>query len=148
VRDERKPQRRAPSGEREMNIAARLLFLLVGVINALPVVGVLGAAQLESLYGQPVDDPDLLLLMRHRAVLFGLLGGLLIAAAFRPGLRTVATLAGGISMSAFCFLALPLESHGASLQRVFWADVVALPMLAIAWWLSRSPEDRAKPVER
>ena len=59
-------------------------LLIAGIIHLLPLTGVLCAAQLERLYGLPFGQPDLLILMRHRALLFGLLGGLLVAAAFRP----------------------------------------------------------------
>lgn len=121
-----------------MTKLTKLLFIVVGVINALPAVGVLGSGQLASMYGQTFVNPDVLLLMRHRAVLFGLLGALLIAAAFRAQLRTLATLAGGISMASFCALALPLDLHGEALVRVFWVDVVALPLLAYAWWFARA----------
>jgi hypothetical protein len=124
-------------------ILTKILFVVVGLLNAFPVVGVLGSAQLESLYGQAIADPDLLLLMRHRAALFGLLGALLVAAAFRTELRTIATVAGVVSMASFCLLALPLDLHGDSLRRVFWADVVALPLLISAWWLSRARRRRS-----
>jgi hypothetical protein len=124
-------------------VFTKVLFVLVGLLNAFPVVGVLGPAQLASLYGLTIADPDLLLLMRHRAVLFGLLGALLVAAAFRKQLRTLATVAGVVSMASFCILALPLDPHGESLRRVFWADVVALPLLILAWWLSRTRGGRA-----
>ena len=43
---------------------------------------------LLSLYGVEVQG-DLAILMRHRAVLFGLLGGLMILAAFRPHLKNL-----------------------------------------------------------
>ncbi len=108
----------------------------LGFINAFPVVGAVGSGPLASLYGQTIADPDLLLLMRHRAVFFGLAGALLVAAAFRTELRTVATVVGAVSMASFCMLALPLDLHGDSLRRVFWVDVVALPLLILAWWLS------------
>ena len=120
-----------------METLAKALFVVVGLINIVPVAGVLGSGQLASLYGQTIGDPDVLLLMRHRAVLFGLLGALLIAAAFRAQLRTLAAAVGTVSMASFCLLALPLDSHGDALIRVFWADIVALPLLALAWWLSR-----------
>jgi hypothetical protein len=121
----------------------KVLLVVVGLINAIPAVGVLGSAQLASLYGQTVSHPDLLLLLRHRAVLFGLLGALLIAAAFRVQLRTLATAAGLISMASYCLLALPLDMHGDELRRVFWVDIVALPLLAVAWWLSRAERHSA-----
>lgn len=121
-----------------MSTVGRVLFVVVGIINVLPAMGVLGAAQLESLYGREIPDPDLLLLLQHRAVLFGLLGGMLIAAAARPALRGIATLAGTVSMASFCLLALPLAAHGPGLQRVFWMDVAALALLGLAWWLTRT----------
>ncbi len=126
-----------------MRVLTTLLFVLVGLVNIAPVVGVLGAAQLEALYGQAIADQELLLLLRHRAVLLGLLGGLLMFAAFRPPLRTVATVAGILSMGSFCWLALPLEVHGQALQRVFWIDVAAMLLLILAWCLDRSTLLRA-----
>ena len=54
-----------------------LALLIAGAIHLLPLSGVTGAAALERLYGVAVDSPDLALLLRHRAVLFGLLGGFL-----------------------------------------------------------------------
>jgi hypothetical protein len=71
-------------------------------------------------------------------VLFGLLGALLIAAAFRPPLRTVAAIAGLVSMLTFAWLALPLAEHNAAIQRVFWIDIVASVLLASAWFKSVS----------
>ncbi len=127
-----------------MPTVTKALFVVVGLINALPLVGVFGSAQLASLYGQTIADADLLLLLRHRAVLFGLLGAVLIAAAFLVQLRTLAATAGLISMASYCLLALPLSAHGGELQRVFWVDVAALPLLALAWWLSRTEIKRGR----
>lgn len=59
-------------------------LLVVGVIHLLPLAGVVGASRLSALYGIAVAEPNLELLLRHRAVLFGVLGGLCIAAAFQP----------------------------------------------------------------
>lgn len=120
-----------------MRHLATALFVVVGLINVFPLVGVLGAQQLNALYALPFDNPDLLLLMRHRAVLFGLVGGLLLVAAFKTRLRPIAATLGLGSMLSFLVLALPLAEHGAAIQRVFWADVVASGMLVLALWLDR-----------
>lgn len=118
------------------------LFILAGLINVTPVIGVLGAERLEALYQMPFEGVDLVLLMRHRAVLFGVVGGLLLVAAFRPALRTLAGTTGLVSVVSFLLLALPLQEHSAALQRVFWADVVAGAALVLAMWIARGrPRD-------
>jgi len=58
-----------------MRLLISAMLIVVGVIHLLPLSGVLGSARLGALYGVPIDDPNLEILMRHRAVLFGLLGG-------------------------------------------------------------------------
>ena len=50
------------------------MLLVVAAIHLLPVTGVLGGDKLTALYGLRFNDPNLFILMRHRAVLFGLLG--------------------------------------------------------------------------
>jgi hypothetical protein len=60
------------------------MLTVVGMIHLLPLAGVLGAARLEALYGVAVDGSDLEILLRHRAVLFGLLGAFLVVAALPP----------------------------------------------------------------
>lgn len=121
-----------------MRYLATILYLLVGLVNFVPIVGVLGAAKLEALYGVPITNADLLLLLRHRSVLFGLLGGLLIFAAFRVQWRALATVAGLVSMIAYLALAWPIEGHGAAVQKVFWADAVAVVLLVGGYLISRS----------
>lgn len=113
------------------------LFVIAGLIKFMPVIGVLGPNQLQTLYQLPIDGPDLLLLMRHRAVLFGVVGGLLLVAAFRPALRSIALTIGLISVASFLLLAWPPQQLGPALQRVFWADVVAGLALLLALFLSR-----------
>lgn len=106
-------------------------LLLAAVIHLLPLAGVLGASRLTALYGVPFDDPNLAILMRHRAVLFGLLGAFLALAAFRPTLQPMAFLAGFVSVLSFLYLAWSVGGYNAQVGRVFAADVVALMSLAI-----------------
>ncbi len=113
------------------------LFVLAGLIKVTPLIGVLGVERLRSLYQISFEGTDLLLLMRHRAVLFGVVGGLLLVAAFRPALRVLAATVGLVSVVSFLLLAMPLHELNAALQRVFWADVVAGTALVVALWLGR-----------
>jgi hypothetical protein len=118
------------------------LYVLAGLIKLMPLLGVLGAERLRTLYQMRFEGADLLLLMQHRAALFGIVGGLLLVAAFRPALRAVAATVGLISAVSFLLLALPLQEHSAALQRVFWADVVVTLALLAALWLSRVQRPR------
>lgn len=113
-------------------------LLLAGVVNALPVIGLLGSERLQALYGMAFDDPSLRILMRHRALLFGLLGGAMIAAAFMPHWRTPAALLGLVSMLGFIVLARLEGGGNAAIQRVVVADVIAsVPLLAALLWAQR-----------
>lgn len=113
-------------------------LLLAGVINALPLIGVLGAERLQALYAMSFDDPSLRILMRHRALLFGLLGGAMCAAAFVPAWRTPMTLAGLASMAGFIVLAQLEGSGNAAIRRVVVADVIAIvPLVVALLWARR-----------
>ena len=108
------------------------LLVIVAVIHLLPLVGALGPERLRILYGLSFDEPNLLILMRHRAVLFGLLGAFLLAAAWQPALTTMALLAGFVSVLSFLGFALTAGDHNAWLGRVIVADAVALLCLVAA----------------
>lgn len=117
-------------------------YLATGLLNLLPVAGVLGAFRLNKLYGLTFDEPNLLVLMRHRALLFGLIGDFLIAAAFIPAWRLPAGLMGALSMAGFIALARLYAPLNAALRRVVIADWVGLalllPALALGWFV-RAP---------
>ena len=105
-------------------------LLLVALIHALPLVGAASAGRLETLYGIGVRDPNLELLLRHRAVLFGLLAAFLAYAAFDPALHRLALIAALVSVIAFLILAWQIGNYSAAISRVLLADLVALVALA------------------
>jgi hypothetical protein len=115
-----------------MDRFASALYLLVGLGNLLPVAGVLSAARLEALYGVAIGDPNLLVLMRHRAVLFAIVGVLLVAAAFRPAWRAASLAAGWASMLSFVTLAWLVGDVNAELRRVAAVDLALSAILACA----------------
>jgi hypothetical protein len=112
--------------------AISALLIIAGIIHLLPVTGVLGAERLAALYGLAVQEPNLLILLRSRAVLFGLLGALLIYAAWRPALQPIALLGGLVSVLTFLLLAYSSPGYSDALRRVVIADWVALACLLIA----------------
>jgi hypothetical protein len=108
------------------------LLVLVGIIHLLPVSGVLGAERLTALYGVSIDDSNLVILMRHRAVLFGLLGLFMVYAAFKPLLQLLALLAGFLSVMSFMAIAWSVGGYNEAIRKVVIADIVAVIALCIA----------------
>jgi hypothetical protein len=112
-----------------MAIPAKLVSVglaVAGIINLLPTIGATGAGGLRSLYGFEIANPDLEILLRHRAVLFGIVGALLLAAAIRPGLREVAALVAGASMASFIVIALLVGGYGPAIGKIVIAGVIGL----------------------
>ena len=108
-----------------------IALMIVAAIHLVPIVGVFGADRIANLYGIAIDGADLEILMRHRAVLFGLLGAFLVFAVFRPAWRTAAFVAGFVSVVSFLVLAFAVGDYGAPIRRVVIADVAALAFLVI-----------------
>ena len=108
------------------------MLVIVGIIHLLPVVGVLGGERLSSLYGLALQEPNIAILMRHRAVLFGLLGMLLLYAAFNPVYYYLALIGGFMSVVSFLALVWSEGTYNEALQRVVVADIVALSALLLA----------------
>jgi hypothetical protein len=114
-----------------MRYVISTMLIIVGIIHLLPLSGVLGSDRLAALYGLPFDEPNLAILMRHRAVLFGLLGLFLIFAAFQPAYQWLAFIAGMLSVVSFLWLAWSVGGYNPQLARVFMADLLALACLLV-----------------
>jgi hypothetical protein len=108
-----------------MGALSTTLIVLAGLLNLLPVSGVLSSQRLQSLYGVALQDPNVVILMRHRAILFGVVGCLLIASAFHPPLRPAGYAAGFVSMLSFVLIAWLVGSYNPELRRVVVVDLVA-----------------------
>jgi hypothetical protein len=116
------------------------LVLVAAAINLAPVLGAVAPERMTALYGVDLEEPNLQILMRHRAVLFGLVGGLLLVAAFHQPLRTLGYAVGFSSMLSFLLIAWLVGGYSAEIQRVILADVVGIAALAgaglvHAFWL-------------
>lgn len=116
----------------EWALAASLFA--AGVIHLIPGIGVLGAQRLHALYGIELQDPTLILLLRHRAILFAILGAFFVVAAlFQPGWRVLASVVALVCM--LSFIALAGDAPGAAIQRVARVDiVVGLALAATLTW--------------
>jgi len=109
----------------------RSAFAVVGVIHLLPLAGLLGRSTLESAYGVRLGEgQDLVILMQHRALLFGLLAALCFAAIAAPNLRLPAGIAALVSMLGFALIA-GTQAHGQAIAKVMWIDIGAGLLLAV-----------------
>lgn len=115
-----------------MQKAITALLILVGIIHLLPISGVLGAERLSALYGLSFQEPNISILMRHRAILFGILGLFFVYAAFQPTLQPLAFAAGFISVISFVGIAWSVGGYNAAVGKVVLADLVALASLLLA----------------
>ena len=123
-----------------MRYIISIALIVVGIIHLLPLSGVLGADRLASLYGVAFEDPNAVILMRHRAVLFGLLGVYFVAAAFLPSLQISAFIAGFASVVSFLLLAWSVGQYNGSIAKVIAVDLVALAFLVVGfgfYWFGR-----------
>ena len=123
-----------------MSVVTAVALALSGVIHLLPVIGVVGPTRVARMYDVRVDGPDLAVLLVHRAVLFGLLGALLIGGAFVDDLHPYAIGAGLVSDVAFLAIAKAHPGVNAAMRRVVRADVVSIVVLvvaAVSWTAAR-----------
>ena len=116
----------------KMKILVSSLLLIVAAIHFLPVAGVLGADSLTKLYGITISDSNTELLLRHRAVLFSIVGLLLLLSVFRSNYQPVAIWIGLISIVSFLLLTWSTEGLTPEISRVVKIDWIALVLLFVA----------------
>lgn len=115
-----------------MRFVIPAVLIAVALIHILPLAGVISASRLGQLYGVAISDPNLEILLRHRAVLFGLLAAFLACAAFRPALHGLALGAAWASVLSFLLLAYSVGGYNSALSTVIKVDWLAVGLLSVA----------------
>jgi len=115
-----------------MSKALPILFWLMAIINFLPVISAVAPSKMQDLYGVSPNNSDLLTLLQHRALLLGLVGLALAAAAHMPQLRWPALIGGAISMGSFVMFVLARGQMSGPLSKIALVDIVGLVFAAIA----------------
>jgi hypothetical protein len=113
-----------------MDNASSILLFVVGVINLLPVMGVLSVAKLSQAYAIALDSNDIVILMRHRALLFGIVGGFILYSLFVPGYQPAAMVMAAVSMVGYVFFLWQQGDSNAALRKVMVVDIVGILCLA------------------
>ena len=108
------------------------LLIVVGLINFYPIVGACSAREVENVYRIGEQAGDIVILLRHRAVLLGIIGALMMYAAFRPDLQPIAFTIGLISMVAFLVITRLEGNPGTGIHKIFVIDLSAIIGLCAA----------------
>ncbi|WDE14165.1 hypothetical protein [Thalassomonas haliotis] len=107
-------------------------LIIVGLINFIPVLGVFSAQKLESVYAITLASNDLIILMRHRALLFGVLGGFILYSAFYTSYQTAAMVMAGVSMLGYALLVLLVGGYNEAIFTILQVDLVGILFLLVA----------------
>ncbi|MFM9014911.1 MAG: phosphopantetheine adenylyltransferase [Candidatus Nanopelagicus sp.] len=119
-----------------MKIIVSSILFIVSVIHLLPVVGVLGSESLIKLYGVSISDSNTEILLRHRAVLFDIIGLFLFVSVFKSEYQPLAICIGLISVASLLLLTWTIEALNSEISRVVKVDWVALILLIVAGAIS------------
>jgi len=112
-----------------MNKMYLTLLFLVGVINFLPIIGMLSLDKVNQAYGLSVTENNLEILLRHRALLFGLIGGFIIYSVFNPQQQTAAITLAAISMLGYLFFFWSVGGSNPALLKVAQVDIIGVVLL-------------------
>jgi hypothetical protein len=119
-----------------MRFITPLALLLAAAIHLLPVSGAFSNAALFKLYRVQLTDPNLIVLLRHRAAMFGVIAVFMLVACFETSLRPAAFAVGFASATTFIAIAWQVGGYSKAIARVVTADLVALAALAIGFVVS------------
>lgn len=107
-----------------------IALFVSALIHLVPVSGVAGDAALTKLYGIEVVDPNISILLQHRALLFGALGGLMLVAIALPSIRLTVLAVGLFSTVSFIVVAMWVGRYNPAIAKVVVADILASALLA------------------
>lgn len=115
-----------------MIIALKMCLLVVGLIKFVPVFGVLGQDKIEEAYTVTLSTPDLSILMLHRALLFGILGGFILLSVFIEKYQIAAMCMAAISLLGFVLICHSVGGYNASIAKVLIIDYIGIAFLVAA----------------
>lgn len=115
---------------------ASIIFLIVGIINLLPLIVFFDFTKTAKLYGVSIEGENLMILMRHRGVLLSLVGIALIVSVFKTDYGILAIGLALISKIAFIFLTFTSENYTSEIKQVAMIDVGAILLLLLALGLN------------
>lgn len=95
-------------------------------------VGVLSAAKISSAYSIDLVGNDIIILLRHRALLFGIVGGFVLFSVYKPAYQSVAMVMAAISMVGFLYFVWAMDDYNDSITRIAMIDLAGIACLVLA----------------
>jgi hypothetical protein len=119
-----------------MELIYRITLFIAGIINILPALLAFLPEKISKSYGIEIPNANYELLLRHRAVLFGIIGGLMIYSALVKKHYELSTIAGLVSMVSFIIIYFLIgKDINSELKKVLIIDVVATVILCVGFTL-------------
>src|SRR4051812_3358792 len=94
------------------------LLIISALLHLVPALGVFGNSVLSLLYGAAFQQVNQQIVMGHQAVLNGLVGALLLYAAWHPRMQPLALIVGCVSLLSFLMFALLLRNYNPPVDRL------------------------------
>ncbi len=117
-----------------MELIYRIILFIAGLINLLPSLLAFFPGKISKSYGVEIPNANYELLLRHRAILFGIIGGLMIFSAIFKKHYELATTVGLISMTSIILLYFLIDKGiNAELKKVMVVDIIATVILLIGF---------------
>lgn len=115
-----------------MELVFRITLFIAGITNLIPSLLAFMPDRIPTSYGIDIPNQNHELLLRHRAILFGIIGVLMIYSAVVQKHYEIATASGMISMVSFIILYFLIgKDINPELKKVMMVDVFATVILCI-----------------
>lgn len=115
-----------------MEIIFRICLAIAAIINIIPSLLVFFPQKISSSYGIEIPNINYELLLRHRAVLFGIIGGIMIYSAITKKYYFPSVTIGFISMVSFLILYKMMDGEvNPELNKVMKVDIAGIIILLI-----------------
>ncbi len=119
-----------------MELVFRICLFIAGIINIVPSILAFIPDKISSSYGIEMPNANYELLLRHRAILFGIIGGIMIYSALTKKYYSLAVCIGFISMISFVVLLKLVNGDvNPELNKVMRVDIVGIVILLIGFVL-------------
>jgi len=119
-----------------METVFRICLFLAGIINFIPSILAFLPKKINQSYGVEVPNQNYELLLRHRAVLFGIIGSVMIFSAVSQLYYELSVIIGMVSMVSFIILFKGIKGTiNSELTKVMKIDIVGIIILLVGYML-------------